>query len=162
MVRTGGVHIAKNCYSIQEVTIQEKISHLKAIHIDRLFDRIIKANKKDLIKMNRDQMYEDGTLDITSGGRQQYAPSTVYAKKRYARFKKTEFITLKDMGDFHNSIDIKISPDEIEFVSNDEKWVKWLSPQDRFKRALGLTDENVAKLRDLVRDEMVKKLRDVI
>ena len=112
--------------------------------------------------MNRDQMYEYGILNISGGGQERYAPSTIYSKKKYARYPKTDFITLKNMGDFHKSVSISITPHQIEFYSEDEKWVKWLSPQDRFSKALGLTDDNLSKLREIVRDEMVKKLKDVI
>lgn len=145
------------------MTVKEKISRLKAVRLDRLFDAVVKAHKKELIQMNRDQMYEEGILDIGTGaGQQQYAESSLYAKRKYARYKKDDFITLKQMGDFHKAIDIKILPDEIVFYSDDEKWVNWLSPQDRFKRALGLTDDNLDKLREIVKEGVLKKLKDVI
>lgn len=144
------------------MTIEEKISRLKAISFDRLFDRIIKDNSKKILDMNRDQMYEDGVMDIANPGNTlQYAPSTIKSKKR-AKYNKTEFITLKWQGDFHKSVKIKITPNEIFFVSDNEIWGQYLETQDRFKNALGLTDENEDALRDLVKEEMIKRLENVV
>ncbi len=116
--------------------------------------------------MNRDQLW-NGIVNIDKpGGKEKYAPSTIRSKRK-APYNKTDYITLKWFGDFHKSIYLKDDPDEIFFLSDNEVWVKYLQPntktsRGRFEHALGLTDDNIEKMRDIVKDELIERIRDVI
>ena len=144
------------------MTIGEKISALKAISLEVLFDDTIRDNEKDILDLNRVQMYDEGTLDVTKPGKiERYSPLTIKAKKR-APFNKTDHITLKWMGAFHASLKLLIFKTKIVISSDNNIWDKYLEPQDRFTRALGLTSENMNKLKDIVQTGVTKKLRNVI
>jgi hypothetical protein len=143
------------------MTITEKLSHLRAINIGKLFDDILRENKEAILDMNRNQMYDDGIMDVKNpAGKEHYAPSTIKAKKR-APFNKTEFITLKWQGTFHGELELIIFRDKFIIDSKNKIWGSFLETQNRFKSALGLTEENKGELRDIVRDEMIRKIRNV-
>lgn len=124
----------------------------------KVLNSIIKGLEKDILDLNRDQMYEDGILDVNDPGSiQYYAPSTIKNKTRRAKYKRVDHITLKWEGDFHKDLKIKYEADQFTIVSDDVKWKNWLEPQDRFKNALGLTEESLSLLRDWVREKLIER-----
>lgn len=128
-----------------------------------VLNRILKRLEKDILNLNRDQMYEDGIMDVKNPNSiLHYAPSTIKNKKSRAKFKRTDHITLKWEGDFHKTLKIKYEKDAILIFSEDKKWKAWLSPQDRFENALGLTNESLSLLRDWVKFELIKDVRNAI
>jgi len=144
------------------MTIKEKLSRLKAINLGKLFDEILTDNEKDIIDMNRSQMYDEGVMNVNNPGVvEKYAESTIKAK-RSAPFSKTDHITLKWMGAFHESLKLIIFKDKFVIASANKIWGNYLEPQNRFKSALGLTEKSKEKLRDTVKDEMIKKLKNII
>lgn len=140
------------------MTITEKLSHLSAINIRTLFDNVLKENEDTICDLNRDQMYEEGVMNVKTRQKEQYAASTKKAKRK-APFPKTEFITLKWMGNFHNDLGIIIFKDTFVIQSKNKIWGNYLEPQARFTSALGLTKQSKSELRDLVKDELIKKIR---
>ena len=140
------------------MTITEKLSHLAAINLRTLFDAILKENENYICELNRDQMYEEGVMNVNTGQREKYAASTIRAKKR-AAFPKTDFITLKWTGDFHGGLKILIFKDTFVVQSKNRIWGNYLEPQERFGHALGLTKTSKSELRDLMRDELIKKIK---
>lgn len=127
-----------------------------------LLNQILKGLEKDILNLNRDQMYEDGVMDIKNPSAiLHYAPSTVKNKKSRAKFKRVDHITLKWEGDFHKTLKIKYNKDSMLIYSEDSKWKAYLQPQNRFENALGLTNESLALLRDWVRDFLIKRFRNV-
>jgi hypothetical protein len=150
-----------NFYFLRVMTITEKLSRLKDINIKRLFDEILKENEDLICDLNRNQMYDEGILDVNNPAAiEHYKPSVVKAKRR-APFPKTEFITLKWKGDFHGSLKLVIFKDTFVISSNNKIWANFLEPQDRFGSALGMTVKNKSELRELSRDELIKKIRNV-
>lgn len=143
------------------MTITEKLSRLRAINIAKLFDQVLKENENNILDMNRDQMYDEGVMNVNEPSvKEHYAASTIRSKKR-APFPKTEFITLKWMGDFHQQLKLIILRDTFIISSNNKIWAKYLEPQSRFTSALGMTKESKKELRELSRDELIKKIRNV-
>ena len=143
------------------MTITEKLSHLRAINIGTLFDDILRENKGDILDMNRSQMYDKGIMDVVTEKKERYSPATIRAKKK-APFNKTEFVTLKWMGNFHRELKLIILKDTFLISSDNEIWGNYLEPNKRFSQALGLTETNKGELRNVMRDEIVKKLRNII
>lgn len=159
MGKTTGVLCANSYYSTQDMTLTDKLSHLKGINIRTLFDEVLKDNEETILNLNRDQMYEDGTVNVNHPGAvEHYSPATIRSKKR-APYNKTEFITLKWLGDFHKSLKLIIFRDKFVISSDDKKWANFLEPQSRFGSALGLTEKSKGEVRDLSRDELIKKIR---
>ena len=130
--------------------------------IDSVINNIIGSLEKKILDMNKDQMYEEGVMDVNNPGAiLHYAPSTILNKRKRASFPRTDHITLKWEGDFHKDLKIKYNKDSFEIYSDDKKWKSYLHPQARFKNALGLTDESLDLLRDWVKEKLIKQFRNV-
>ena len=143
------------------MTIQEKYKRLKGISFTKLLDRILKANTRDILDMNRSQMWDKGIIDVKDPGRKEkYSPATIKAKKR-SPFNKTEFVTLKDKGKFHAGLRLEINKEDIVIKSDAPYW-KYHDRGERFRNALGLTKDNISELRETVKEEILNKLKDVI
>ena len=128
----------------------------------KILNSIIKDNEKEILAMNRDQMWEDGVIDVNNPQNiLQYQPSTIKQKKRRAKFKRTDHITLKDQGPFHKSLKLKIEPDQFIITSEDPKWKGFLG-EGRFKDALGLVPENIDNLKELIADDLIIGFRDAV
>jgi hypothetical protein len=140
------------------MTITDKLSRLRAINLRTLFDTILRENEDYICDLNKDQMYEGGVMNVNTGQKEKYAQSTIKSKHR-APFPKTDFITLKWTGDFHKTLKLQILKDTFFIMSHHGVWNKYIEPQKRFESALGLTKESKAELRDLVRDELIRKIR---
>ncbi len=126
--------------------------------IQNIIDESLRDCEDLIIKLNQDQLYESGIVDIKNPGKQEkYAPSTI-RQKRKAPFNKTEFITLKWSGDFHESFKVIYFADRLVVQSPDLKWPNWL--EGRFPNALGLTDENIAILRDEFKEKFLRRLKN--
>jgi len=124
-------------------------------------DRILKRQTKTILDWNRDQMYEHGIIDVRNESkREKYSPATIKAKKK-APYNKTEFITLKWTGKFHDGLKLDIREKDILIKSDYPAW-KYHYKEARLGNALGLTKENIGNLRDKVKEEIIKELRDVI
>jgi hypothetical protein len=140
------------------MTVKEKIRQLQAISVDAITDAAIIENKDDILNANRDQMYERGEIDVQRPGyREKYAASTIKQKRKSARFPKTDFITLKWTGDFHDSLKLLLFKDKIVIQSDDMKWANWL--ETRFNNALGLTEESLKAIRDKIKLSFIKLIR---
>ena len=141
------------------MTIRDKIKQLQAIDINAITDAAIIENEEDILNANRDQMYERGQIDVQKPDyREKYAASTIRQKRKMARFPKTDFITLKWTGEFHDSLKLLIFKDKIVIQSDDLKWANWL--EDRFKNALGLTAESLSAIRDKVKSSFLNIIRN--
>ena len=80
--------------------------------------------------------------------------------KRRAKYKRTDHITLKWEGRFHKSLKILIFADKLVIASKNVIWSKYLETQSRFENALGLTEDNIKKARDIIRPEFIKLFRN--
>ena len=141
------------------MTIDEKIKRLQKIDLNQIMDEIVAENKEQIIKLNKDQMYDEGIMNVKTEKKEHYSPATIKSKKR-AAFNKTQFVTLKWTGDFHESLKLLIFKTFYLITSRDLKWSRWLEPNERFANALGLTDESMDKLRKIVKTGFIKKLRN--
>ena len=126
----------------------------------RVLNQIIKDNEKEIIALNRDQMWEQGIVDINNPSAMMYAPSTVKAKKRYAKYKRTDHITLKWTGDFHKGLKLKIEPEQFTIYSTNVPYPGFMD--GRFGNALGLTEESKNELRELVKTDLIIGFKDAI
>jgi hypothetical protein len=142
------------------MTITERLSRLTAISILTLFDEVLKENETLILDLNRDQMYDDGTVNVENPTlREQYALSTIRAKRK-APFPKTDFITLKWFGTFYSQMKLIIFRDTFVIQSDNSIWANFLEPQDRFGKALGLTAKSKDELRDVMKNELIKKIKN--
>ncbi len=145
------------------MTIDKKIQRLKAVNLHKIVNEAAREKRKQIIKLNQDQMWLKGIMDIDRPGqRLKYAAGTIAQKRKKATFKKTSFITLRWFGDFYESMRIVFFSNRFEITADDIKWIEWLEPQDRFGDALGLTDKSMAKLRNILKPEIIIRLKRAI
>ena len=134
---------------------------------DYLFPKITNKVFKDIIKkeedfikdLNRDQMYDEGVMNVEHPTKLKYAKSTIAQKKKKARYKKTSFITLRWMGEFYDSLKVLIFENYFIISSDSTIWARFLEPQDRFGKALGLTEKSKGRLKEVLKDDMIRWLR---
>ena len=143
--------------------ISDKIQRLQSVDLHAIINDSAKEKKDQIIRLNRDQMWKAGVMDVNKPGQKlEYAPSTIKQKKRKATFKKTSFITLRWFGDFYESMKLTFFKDRFEIAADDLKWANWLEPQDRFGNALGLTDKSMTKLRKIITAPIIRRLKQAI
>lgn len=135
--------------------LDKKLSNVRKYkNIHKVLNAILKDNEKEILALNRDQMYEEGVIDVNNPRNiLDYAPSTIKQKKRRARYKRTDHITLKWTGDFHKSLSIKYEPEQITIISKKLPWSGFLD--GRFANALGLTEDSKNELRQLVKSDLI-------
>ena len=133
----------------------------KFSNMQRVLNRIIKDNTPEILALNRDQMWEEGIVDVNNPSAiLQYAPSTVAAKKKRARYKRTDHITLKWTGDFHKGMFIKQEPDQFTIMSKNVPYPGFMD--GRFGNALGLTEKSKEELRKLIKADLIIGFKDAV
>ena len=132
----------------------------------KVLNGIIRYNAAEIIDMNREQMWEDGIVDVNNPSTiLNYAPSTIKQKKRRSKYKRTDHITLKDMGKFHAKMKLLIKEDHFIITSTDDKWGHFSSGDwggGRFQNALGLTAKNKSVLRGYIKSDLIINFKDAL
>ena len=139
--------------------IDKKISRLQNIDLHTVINDAAREKQEQILQLNKDQMYEEGVMNVTRPGKLRYAPSTIAQKRKKATFKRTDHITLRWFGDFYDRMKIIFFRKEFVIASTDLKWANWLEPQERFAKALGLTEKSMKKLRVILRTQIIKRLK---
>lgn len=140
--------------------ISDKIRQLKSLDIDRALDDSLKENEKEIVALAQSQMYDKGIMNVQNPSvKEKYAPGTIAQKKKKARYPKTDFITLRWMGDFYESMKLIIFKEVFVIGATDLKWVNYLEPNPRFENALGLTEDSIKKVRDFVLPGILKRIK---
>lgn len=131
--------------------------------LPKITDNTIKGlvvDEQEYIKeLNREQMYEQGAMNVDNPQKLKYAESTIRQKKMKAKYKKTDFITLRWMGDFYNSLKVLFFSDSFTISSDSLIWANYLEPQSRFEKALGLTEKSKGILQERLKDKMIRWVR---
>lgn len=152
------------------VRFKQKLAAIRPYkNMPRTLNRIIKDNEKEILALNRDQMWEDGVVDVNNPRAiLEYAPSTVKQKKKRARYKRTDHITLKWTGSFHDKMKLVIKATEFLITSTDNKWQKFKSGEwggghpGRFENALGLTADSKSEFRGLMKSDLIIGYRNAM
>lgn len=145
------------------MVISEKIKKLLSIDINQILDDSIREIEEFIINLNKEQLYEEGIIDVNNPGkREHYTASTIRTKQRHAAYKKTEFVTLRWEGDFYETFKVIIFDKEFIISATDLKWANWLEPNPRFGNALGLTDESKKKLRAEILPVILRRIKEQI
>lgn len=140
--------------------ISEKIKQLQKINIDLILDESLKESEDGILELAKGQLYDDGVIDVTNPSkREYYKPQTIAQKKKKAAYPKTSFVTLRWMGDFYDKFKMIVFKDKFVITSDDLKWANYLEPNPRFENALGLTEDSIKKVRDMVLPLMLKKIK---
>ena len=142
--------------------MKNKLAAIKKYsNMTSVLNRIIKDNEPEIIAMNRDQMWEDGIVDVNNPSAiLEYAPSTLRSKKKRARYKRTDHITLKWSGDFHKGMKLKMEPEQFTIISTKLPYQGFMD--GRFGNALGLTNENKEELRKLIKSDLILGFKNAV
>ena len=105
---------------------------------ENLRDEVLNERKL-AVRLVRDQMWHGQINPVRPRQKLYYTKFTIGLKKRFARFPKTDYITLKWDGDFHDSIFLN---NRRQLDSNNPTWLNKLRHQERFENALGLTEQS--------------------
>lgn len=148
-------------------SLDKKLARIRKYNnFPAVLNRIIKDNEPEILALNRDQMYEDGIVDVNNPSSVlQYQPKTIKQKQRRARYKRTDHITLKWTGSFYDKMKLIINSDNFVITSTDFKWPEFSSGSwggGRFANALGLTDKSKSELRELVKSDLIIGFKDAL
>jgi hypothetical protein len=139
-------------------------NNLRRVDIDLILQQIIDQQKfkQEIIRLNTEEQLFNRGIDSTGrtlesiGG--EYADSTIVRKIRAGQ---PTFPTLKDQGDFYASFIVEVGKGYFDIDANPIK-----EGQSLFTRwgedVLGLADESLQKIINMVREEIGKRLRDQI
>ncbi|MCK9220204.1 MAG: hypothetical protein M0P47_09170 [Bacteroidales bacterium] len=143
------------------MTIDHFIEGASSVDMGQIINRAVEKKEKVLVYMNwKDQLYEQG---IDSEGRQlpPYKKSTQRIKK--AKSQRYDHTTLRDTGEFEGNFIIIYRPNEIEFSARPtyrDGMDLTLHLQDRYGTDIfGLTQPNIEKLQEIIKDDIIEELR---
>lgn len=123
----------------------ERLNTFKNSKAVEIIYQVIKDNEDDVIDLNIDQM-EEG---IDSEGeliRPAYSPMTISIKKKKGQPYK--IVTLKDKGDFHESVFLIYTGDSIKFTADDSKTKKLRGKYGQV--IFGLNKSSLRKFRNFI------------
>lgn len=133
---------------------------LEAPAVNMQINDAIRQVEDLVLQMVKAQMYERGIMDINKpSDRLKYSEAYKKRKAKRATYKKVEFITLRYDGDLYDRMKIIYFKDKVLITTDDLKWANYLEKQERFANAIGLTEENLDKLREMVRNELINNFR---
>lgn len=136
--------------------VQNVIDSLQSFEKDReqILMNLVKDHNNEVLQMNVDQLFSG----IDADGKAispAYAASTIKAKKRkgdpYNR------VTTRDEGNHHESIFSTYRSDEFELDAADP--VKKYLVRKYGEKLYGLTEENIERLTNLIKDEFFEIAR---
>lgn len=144
--------------------VGEMVDRLQKIDIEKILDEALKELEKFIIELNQEQLYEKGEIDVNKPGYRDpkgYSPRTIKQKQKKAKFKKTEFVTLRWDGTLYESFKLIIFKEVFLISARDLKW-NYLGENPRFENALGLTEESKNELKAEILPVILQKIRNVI
>ena len=124
---------------------------------DEVIIEQVRQDEQFVVKLQADQMF-DGQRGDGQQIRPGYAQTTVRIKRR--RNQPTDRVTLRDTGDFHDSIVIDYGRDEFRFDATDEK--RPYLARKYGEAIFGLNDSNLDTLIQRVREPIIKSLQNKI
>lgn len=139
------------------VSIDEQIRLWKQIPTKQgeAINRIIKRHEAEILRWNtEDQLNKKGIGGDSAELNPKYARSTIKRKSRLGQ--TTSHVTLRDTETFHDNFTIIYEADQVEIISQDSLTAHLRSRYG--KEIFGLTEENMNKLRAIVKAELVNEL----
>jgi len=148
--------------------IRNIATRVNSLTDDQILDFIMSDDdiKQMMIALNQKQLYELG-LQADGSPTGDYSPVTVKIKE--ASGQPTDHITLKDTGDFYNSMKVtigynyaRIEADTVKTVDDYKDKGLQVDLLDRWPKALGLTDESIKEILPEVKKRFIAAIRKVV
>ena len=132
-----------------------KMKRLSNLNAGYLIQSAIEDNEDRIVALNQEQLYEQGIqADDTVTGT--YAPITYRSKEQLGQ--RNDHITLSDTGEFYESMKVTASGAIGVITGDSDKGDQDLS--DRWPAALGLTSDNMIKVKSLIVKNVLKQLNE--
>lgn len=114
----------------------------------------------DIVELNQEQMYEEG-VDAKGQPLGHYAPMTLRHKLSPGPHDhRTDHVTLKDRGDFYNSMGVK--NEETYFVITGDMEKSGTDLATIYPYALGLTTKNISMVRKWVEPIAIQRIKEAL
>lgn len=127
--------------------------------VNRLIGDIFRDFEAEIVELNtQSQLFEKGINadSVSIKSYRPYRPLTIQLKK--LKGQPTDRVTLRDDGDFYNSVFLNIGKSDVFFDATDSKTEDLIEKYG--EDILGLTLENVEIVRkDIVLPELIRRLR---
>ena len=124
--------------------------------------KIVRDNDNILIDMNaQDQLYAKGVnrLGVRIDEYQPYRPLTIQVK--IEKRQPYDRVTLKDTGEFYDSLYVETAEDRFYIKASDEK-TNWLIKKYGAE-IFGLTNDSLAEfINDYVKDEAYNRVKEIL
>lgn len=139
--------------------IKRKAEKVKALNQDAILTEILNESdlQKKIVDLNQEQLYEGGIqADGTPTG--DYSGLTIYGAAGFAgkieKGQRYDHITLRDTGQFYDSMQVKSLPDAIVIKANDPH-----NLQERFPHMLGLDRDSINEIIPTVKTKFLAEVR---
>lgn len=124
----------------------------------RILDQVQDVEQQVVAWNADEQMFAAGVRSDGSDITPAYTPFTVRLKG--FKGQPTDRVTLRDTGDFHDSLRLEFQADEFSIVAGDWKEAKLKAKYGDL--ILGLTDANVQRLIDTIREPLIEDLKNAL
>jgi len=142
-------------------TIESKIEKIKKFQRE-VESHAINATKKheaQMIDMNQMNMYA-GFGSTGNAIKPDYTSRTMDLKESFRPPQPTDRVTLKDFGNFYDSIHIVYKDLSFLFYARDSKYNELRNKYEKDGNTLlGITDENLIDLRELIKPDLIEIFR---
>lgn len=114
-----------------------------------------------IIDLNQKQLFEQG-IDADGKPTGDYAPSTIYGTKNFPgkieKGQRYDHITLKDTGEFYDSMQVKSIPEGIQ-IKADYLKEGGEDLRDEWPSAVGLTNESKQEIKPQIKESFMEKFK---
>lgn len=142
------------------MSIEKTIENIKALkeNLDDIILDAVAEEEEFIVGLNKKALSEGFKADGSPTG--QYSTFTIFSK----RLKGQPFshVTLKDTGDFYDSLFIKLLDDGFEIRSSSQNSEKTGSIRENYPNALGLNQKGLEQARIKLKPKIIQMIKEMI
>ena len=122
--------------------LNEWIKYFDKFNIEEKINITLKRIEGKIALYNKEQLYNKGVTSDNSAVTPLYTPLTIKIKK--SKGQRTDHVTLKDTGAFHNSMFVVYAPRSFQIYARNNKTNKLVKKYG--DNIFGMTDININKM----------------
>lgn len=138
------------------MTVSQAIEYLGRINLGNAVQQAVRDTAADYAKLNEDQWKEGVNSDASPLDPLQYSPG--YKKVREREGLQTAHVDFKRTGAFYKGFSVALNNFKEVVLTSDVEYEKYLTKRYG-ARIWGLTPENIAKYREIVRPRLLELIR---
>lgn len=132
--------------------VRDLRERIKSINLNGIAERALQVNQGEISDLNREQLQEG--ITSTGGFLPDYSPASVNMFG-----KEPGPIKLKDTGDYYEGIIPMFSDTSFDLMGTDIKTDMLEKRYSRYGNPVGLTDENISDLGQIILPDVQRELR---